>query len=237
MSVVLLTRPEGENEGLAAQLRSAGENVLTRPLIRLSATEPDHALRQTAMDLDQQDIIIFISKSAVRIGMPLLDQYWPQWPVGLTWLAVGSGTADLLKDWQINAGFPSKAGSEGLLALPELNQVTDQKVLIVRGQGGRELLSQTLTDRGATVTYWEVYRRDVIALSDIESLTPGSLVVATSGEIVDALVSQLGERTAELVLVTVSDRIAERASDRFSSIKIAAGASEQALYETIRACR
>ena len=49
--------------------------------------------------------------------------------------------------------------SEGLLALPELQDVAGWRVIIFRGDGGRELLGNTLKARGATVEYAACYQR------------------------------------------------------------------------------
>lgn len=237
---VFLTRPQGENEQLTNKLDPSLFNVLERPLIELLDVKPDSVIREVAMNLDQWDLIVFVSKSAVRSGMPILDIYWPQWPQYLKWLAVGEGTAALLKDWQVAAVFPEKAGSEGLLALEALQAVNNRKVLIVRGSGGRELLATTLKQRGAEVDYWEVYRRQPVQqdfpLLDKDGADDGGIAVATSGEILEQLTTQLGEVTQSLQLVTVSERIAEAAEGHFDAIEIAAGASDEALYEAIKAC-
>lgn len=49
--------------------------------------------------------------------------------------------------------------SDALLKLPELQQVKDQRWLIVRGHGGRELFADTMRARGAQIEYLEVYQR------------------------------------------------------------------------------
>jgi uroporphyrinogen-III synthase len=113
------------------------------------------------MDIDNYSHVIFISANAVRIGMDLIENYWPQLPVDVTFYAIGSATANAL----IARGVPCVSGSgamnseallqsSGLQAGPHLN-----KVLIMRGVGGRETLAETLQTRGAIVSYCELYER------------------------------------------------------------------------------
>lgn len=230
---VILTRPEGENETLAARLREAGLTVTVRPLINLSAIDTTAAMRSVVMNLDRYDRVIFVSKAAVRFGMPLFDQYWVDWPLAVTWLSVGEGTAAMLIDWEVNACYPAEAGSEGLLALPELNDVAGRKVLIVRGSGGRELLAQTLRQRGAEVDYLEAYTRLPLKYEDWEVSMPVA-VLATSIEIMENLVSQATGNLAGIDLIAASARIAEAAAAYpFRSVTNAGGAYEQALYDAV----
>ena len=56
-----------------------------------------------------------------------------------------------------NEGFDS----ERLLAHPALQDVRDKSVIVVRGERGRELLADTLRDRGAEVSYLSTYRREI----------------------------------------------------------------------------
>ena len=232
---VLLTRPDGENEALARRLAASSVKVSIRPLIRLSAEPLSAAIKQTAIDLDLIDLIVFVSKSAVTHGMPVLDSYWPQWPQKLEWFAVGEGTAELLREHGVRAFHPEKAGSEGLLGLPGLQDIAGKRVLIVRGSGGRELLASELKRRGARVGYWEIYRRDPVSYKGWDELvTEDMIAVATSTEICLHLASELKRLATRIHLVVASARIAEAAGDPgFKSISIAAGASEQALYDAV----
>ena len=79
------------------------------------------------------------------------------------------------------------AGSEGLLELSGMKQVAGEQILIVRGRGGRELLSQSLIKAGASVTYLETYLRRSLR-RDLSSLTAGTIVILTSAEILENFV-------------------------------------------------
>jgi uroporphyrinogen-III synthase len=234
---ILLGRPEGENESLAAMLTPEYE-ILVRPLIKLSEKSLNSSLKKTAMDLDHYDRVIFVSKSSVRFAMPLLDSYWPQWPVAVKWYAVGPGTADALAAFDVKAAFPAVPGSEGLLAM--MVGVDGEKILIARGEGGRELLGDELRRRGATVEYWEVYRREPQVYEDWQFLESGTPVVLTSVEMLTNLAAQIGDKKIhECDAVVASKRIADAANTAgFRRVEIAAGASDEALYDAIhRLCR
>ena len=230
---VVLTRPEGENEGLRQRLSAFDVAVL--PLIELLALPLDEATRKTAMALDLFDEIVFVSKSAVRFSMPCLERYWPQWPLKPRWLAVGSGTAAALESHNIAAGFPDLAGSEGLLRLQALQEVGGHRVLISRGKGGRELLADELTGRGAVVEYLETYERRSVVQPELRELAAGSTLVVTSSEILQTAVSQLRGRQKTMHVVVPSERIETLARDSgFAQVVNARGASEQALYDAVQ---
>ena len=232
---ILLTRPEGENEKLAAllQVQSSCQCII-RPLVQLLAIEANPLHKQTAMNLDHYDKIIFVSKSAVRFGLPLLGGYWPQWPESLQWFAVGPGTAALLAEYGIKAAFPKASGSEGLLAMPEAKVTSEEKILVLRGPGGREHLARELTRRGARVEYLAVYERASVTYDDWQCLQPGNVIVLTSVEILRSFMQQAAHLAPHLRAVVASRRIGEAALKAgFQCAQNASGASVQALYDAI----
>jgi uroporphyrinogen-III synthase len=137
--------------------------------------------------------------------------------------------------------------SEALLALDALTAVLGQRVLIVRGEGGRATLGDTLAERGARVFYAEVYRRTPPAVDPGPLLaqwtTQVQLATATSDEILRNLVEILGPRgQAKLFatpLVVVSARTAALAEAMgFRRVELADRAGDaEVLAALIRAAQ
>jgi len=164
---VLVTRPVERSAELVAALTAAGAKVLTQPLLNIAPlTAPHHEAelqrsRQLFMNLDCYQHLIFISVNAVSYGIEAIEQFWPQWPVGVKVHAIGAATAAALAARHIDVDTVDNVAmnSESLLATPVLQHLQDQKVLIVRGLGGREYLAEQLAARGAQVDYAECYQR------------------------------------------------------------------------------
>ena len=164
---LLLTRPAAECEALAATLAAAGVFSRSLPLLDTEPLAETPEQRATILELDRYCAVIVVSKPAARLGLALLDRYWPQPPAGQRWFSVGAATAQILDDYLAPHGLgaccPSQGDdSEALLALDELGQalqVPTPRVLLMRGEGGRELIAETLRGRGVAVDYLELYRR------------------------------------------------------------------------------
>lgn len=204
---VLLTRPEGRNGALQSALQSAGADVTVAPLLAIVPLESLDATaqqrcRQRILDLDHYSIVIFISVNAVEQGCELIDTYWPQWPMGLELFAIGEATARALQA----RGLPvSEAGegamnSEALLALAALQHIDQQRILIVRGLGGRETLAETLRQRGARVDYAECYGRAATAISG------GELAALLIQHQINTVVLNSGETLARFVALTTAQQ-------------------------------
>jgi uroporphyrinogen-III synthase len=158
---VVITRPARQSAGLAQQIAALGGNPVMFPAIVILPPADRSALERAQRDLAQYDYAVFVSANAVEYGVG--DP--ASWPAHLVALAPGPGTASALAAVGIGqARIPATTmDSEGLLALPELADVAGKRVVIYRGSGGaggRELLGETLSERGAQVDYVECYRRD-----------------------------------------------------------------------------
>jgi len=153
----VITRPARQAAGLAQQVAALGATPIVFPTIVILPPTDRTGLTCAHAQLSRYDIAIFVSANAAEYGVP--DPR--QWPARLATFAPGSGTAAALAATGIHkVTIPTTTfDSEGLLALPELNDVAGKRVVIFRGAGGREHLGQLLEQRGAVIDYVECYRR------------------------------------------------------------------------------
>ncbi|MBF7730143.1 uroporphyrinogen-III synthase [Pseudomonas sp. N040] len=159
---LLLTRPAEEAKSLAATLAEHGVFTSSLPLLAIQALPETPGQRARMLDLERYAAVIVVSKAAARLGLERLARYWPQ-PPQQPWFSVGAATGRLLADHGLNACWPASGeDSEALLQLPQLRsavQVAEPRVLIIKGEGGRELLAERLRAQGVTVDYLCLYRR------------------------------------------------------------------------------
>ncbi|MFA7553110.1 MAG: uroporphyrinogen-III synthase [Spongiibacteraceae bacterium] len=230
-------------------IEAAGGSAWHYPLMAIteldSAAQPQiwQQCKQQVLALDQFQHVIFVSTNAVKFGMELIHQYWPQLPVGIHWYGVGDSTLAALAQQGVPvdrfAGVENRhMNSEGLLRHSGLQQLTQAKVLIVRGMGGRGYMQQQLQQRGAQVSYAECYQRCVVdrpageVVSFIQQHTIDSVCV-NSGESLQNLCSLAGSQLAQLQkkrIVVPGERVAAQAqASGFQSIITAENASDQAV--------
>jgi len=232
VTVVVLTRPAGDNETLRAALAGRGLEVRVVPLTRIVPLAPD---RRMLMDFDLFDRVIFVSRNAVRHGVSALADYWPQMPMRPRWYAVGNATATEIRSFGIDPEAPAEASSEGLLALPSLQRLDGERILIVRGVGGLETLARGLESRGAAVSYLEVYERRSAALDETAraQLARPIVLIAYSTATLAALVDNRIPVDG-ISLVVPSVRVASAAREQgFSEVIIAGDAGETAMLNAI----
>ncbi len=231
---------------LCRLLEAQGASTYRLPAIAIRPSGDREALRASIGALQNFDVIIFQSANAVRFGAALLDQRRD-----LNLAAVGPATLRALN--QAGYRVPILPGngfdSEGLLEHPRLQNLTGQRVLIVRGVGGRELLDQVLEQRGAAVTAAVVYERhpltpDSASLGAVGQLLQANalqVITATSLEIAASLLAMraanpaLLESLSRLHWLVPSQRIASgvQALGLAAPLLVAESAEDQVLVDTL----
>jgi uroporphyrinogen-III synthase len=162
---IVVTRPRDQAVQLARRIEQAGGIPLLFPLLEIAAAQDSKTLREQITRLAQFDLAIFISPNAVRYGVEAIRVAGVALPESLSSsvriATVGQGSAKALRELGITdiIAPTERFDSEGLLALPELQNVAGWRVMIFRGDGGRELLGDTLKARGAGVEYATCYQR------------------------------------------------------------------------------
>lgn len=203
---IVVTRPRAQSAALAERIAAAGGEPILFPAIEIAAPEDAAPARALLARLEGFDVAVFVSVNAVEQGLALLGR---PWPAQVRAAAVGPGTRRRLEECGVREVIAPEAGadSEGLLALPAFAAMAGRRVAIIRGEGGREQLRDTLQARGATVEYAECYRRlrprhDPAPLLVDWSRGAVHAVTAGSAEALANLLAMLGEPAARLVADT-----------------------------------
>ncbi len=243
---VLVTRPEHQADELAAAIEEAGGEAIRFPVIDIDPQDSADVNRCLEA-LPAADITIFISTNAVIYGLPYVDGN------ETTIAAIGPSTKTAIESAgrQVDI-FPAQGfDSEQLLTEAGLQDVAGKNIRIIRGDGGRELLAETLRERGATVDYLPVYRRLTRVYSP--NLLTGlehrwrdgqvNCVIAMSVDSLDRLLEILPAGCRRLLdktpLVTPSTRVLQTASDRIPEAKVSLAESPKTddMVRALIACR
>lgn len=239
---VLVTRPASQAGALCRLIEQAGGRAIPFPAVEI--LPPDDPAPARRLLAQSWDLIIFVSRNAVKWAQPLAPN--GHLPSASRLAAVGQATAKALAAAGRTPDLVpiSRFDSESLLALPELQDLSGQRVLIVRGEGGRPLLGDTLVERGAELAYAEVYRRALPETDPAPLLARWrqdvQLATATSGEVLDNLVRLVGKEGLALLLATplvvVSKRTAAKARRLgFVHVEVAERAADEAIVSAL--CR
>lgn len=252
---ILITRPQQQAQKWQQLLQSHGAKTESIPMLAIEPLDensgPDYqAIKSVIMDLDHYQHAIFVSQNAAQYGADWIDRYWPQLPTGIKFYAVGSATAQCLEHQGLDVtAAGGTMNSEALLELPELQRLDQQKVVIFRGLGGRTLLAESLRQRGASVTYCELYQRLLPAdakpsLELLSRCQTGDVIAVHSGEtllnlcnIIQSLAEEQKLNQAQwqnLPLLVPGNRVAEIAAKQgFSQIITAENASDRSMLKAL----
>lgn len=234
---ILVTRPQGRADHLCQLINEAGGHAIHYPVIEILPPVDNSKLVNIKEQLHQYDIAIFISPTAVVQTSNLL----PLLPEHLQIAAIGSKTAAMLEKHCVPVTIRTDGhNSESLLTHPALAMpaITNMKVLIFRGEGGRAFLGDSLIRRGAHIRYVESYRRalpEAPALSDscIETL---DTITISSNEGLDNLMLLLNNHSAlvKIPIIVASDQAAINArSYGFLHVYQAENATDEACFNIL----
>ena len=245
-SRILVTRPAGQAKQLCGLIEAAGHECIQLPAIEILEPADSYRLEAVTDTLEDYELAIFVSVNAVRMGMEFILNH-RDWPEDTRIATVGASSAAALLPYGLSVDLlpEHQYNSEALLALDELQDMSGQCVVIFRGNGGRDVLRDTLAARGADVDYVEVYQRKcptVDARRMQSLLQPGYLdgITITSNESLQNLFAMAGTDGQPLLLqiplVVMGARQATLAQQLgfVHTPFIAANASDEAIVAAIQ---
>lgn len=243
---ILVTRPRGQAEALCRLIAESGGVAERLAPLEIVPSPLDDTLAKLLGSIDAGDLLVFVSPNAVAHGMDLLAAAGVTLPAAVDVAAVGRASAAALASRGVSrVSFPSsRSNSEELLECEMLKHVRGRRVIIFRGQDGRELLADTLRRRGARVDYAPVYRRVPSALDFAPVLRrwlDGScpVLVLTSAAAARVLVAgtpdYMRARLFDAPVAVFSDRLAEacREAGWRGAIAVCRSPGDSALVDTI----
>ena len=212
MNTILVTRPVSAGQELCQQLKALKISAIHFPAVAIVPLKID--LQAAKNIIYQAEIIIFTSPNAVEYGAALIADNNQAKIV-----AIGSGTAKALQNKKINVNIvPELFNSESLLVTAVFQEIKNKNIVLIKGQGGRELLSTEVDRRGARLSTIDVYLRNCPQQKlNSKILNQIDLIVVTSCEVLENLLLmtpvELQPQLRDKQLLVTSSRIAKKARD------------------------
>ncbi|MDA9093332.1 uroporphyrinogen-III synthase [Methylophilaceae bacterium] len=162
--VLISTRPHRTNVQLSDDLKNSEIKLLSFPLTEIYPLNNYQIFDGVIENIKTYQHIIFISTNAVHFFLERVKKLSLQIPKNLIFSSIGPTTKlSLQKKLSVDVHSPIKTfDSEHLLKEKIYNNVKGQKILIIRGEGGRETLKNALEEKGAIVNYGECYVRKYV---------------------------------------------------------------------------
>ncbi len=244
---VMITRPEHQLGDLQRQISEAGGIPYIYPLLSIQPAADLQSLASIFNHLEHFQLAIFVSPNAVTFGLELIHAHGGL-PLDMRTATIGQSSARLfrqLSGFDVDYCPARDFNSEGLLAHPELQDVRGQRILIFRGQSGREKLAESLRERGAEVHYMPVYQRqpakcDAPQLRDAILQKKIDIISLTSSEAIDHLFSLVEtELLTAMPFVVINSRLARCLQERgvTGEIIVSPQASDAGILETLQQWR
>ena len=215
LSVVnlLITRPVMPASRTATRVAALGATPLIFPTLIIEPPASSAPLKAALAKIGDYYAALFVSPSAAEMALAAMSSTPFKLPASLLVFAPGPGTAEELSRLGVaRVEMPeSSFDSEGLLALPSLlaTAVKGKRIVIFRGNDGRELLREELVKRGATVDAITAYHRrapNTPATGLLELLRGGKVnaISAMSSDAIANLVPLIPALEREKILFTIA---------------------------------
>lgn len=234
----LIARPKDKAEFTLAEFTRHGLNGKMLPLVDIKITQ-DPSFTERLNKANPSTIIITSSYAAqwlaclVKANAVLLDLS------RINIVCVGKSTAQVIAPsiTTHNVTIASPENSEGILQLDCMQLVADKNIVLLKGNGGRELISQTLQNRLVNLTVLDVYER----VTNIRAINAFAFeqseikcIIATSIEITELLLSTLDKTWLQSCQwIVASERIKDYANaNGIEHITVSQGASNKALLNS-----
>jgi len=242
---ILVTRSEHQSENLCQLMLQQGWQPVRFPVIDIQARALSILEIMRLEGISTYRYVFFVSVNAVNFALQLFNGKIDRLQK-VTCIAIGKATHTSLEGYGICDILTPETGfnSEAVLAMPELQTLAEQRCLIVRGEGGREFLADSLIQRGATVDYLEVYKR-VLPVCDNQLINEYiannelTAIVIYSGDALKNLVQLLAKDSTRqdllsIMLVVISQRVYVLAKEiGFKKVVIADQASDSAMINAL----
>lgn len=239
---IAVTRPVDQAKKLNALISAQAGTPISFSLVEITELDDYSSFNQAIAPLATFDWAIFISSNAVQNAMPRVIKQFGGVPKSLKFAAIGPATAQELAKFGVNFVLTpqNRFDSEALLALPEMQAVDGQRVMLFRGVGGRELLADSLKSRGAEVTFAESYQRtnpqaNCLVLEQLRQNQQLHAVVVTSSEAMRYLLQMAGNAVwlKHIAICVNHARVAEPALALGLQVKVADAPGDVAMLECL----
>ena len=168
--LVVVTRPSQQAGKLARMVADIGRDCVVLPLLDIAPLADQANLKSVLAGLPGYALVAFVSPNAIDAAFAHIGA----WPAGVAAAVLGEGSRAALALHGVHEGNATiftprdktRSDSENLLESLDLSLLRGKRVLIVRGESGRELMADGMRAAGAEVTTVAAYRRSTPALTE-----------------------------------------------------------------------
>lgn len=167
---IVITRPRAQAEAFAQRISALGREAIVFPLLEIHPLADPAPLLAALANLNDYAMVAFVSPNAIDAAFSILHG----WPAGVPLAVMGEGSRNALAHYGVTSANtaivspldPERTDSQTLLEALDIGALRGKRVLIVRGETGRELLADALRAAGIQVDQVAAYRRTAPVLDD-----------------------------------------------------------------------